>query len=239
MRCGGCGLDRDPQIWFARKGTEINEKCRECEFKTDRMAAMAVVFLGAMAVAAAPPTPARSRKKFDVSWLKRSANDVRQVIKEAASLVSPEYAAAQLPKTDALAIGEQTWHLRKPACCAGCKKDNPLMMIQEDGLWSSLCKVCILIKGRHVDNSAKREAEAAEERKRIEAITFRPIERTRVEKYTIQCTQCKKRHDPAKVRMVAAICEQCVAPDERDLFEGFYDLWDGPNSGRPAPARMM
>jgi len=215
--CTSCGLSRDPLIWFSE---ENPDNCRECLFKTDRFSATTIAFVGAMIVAA---STSRRTTEYDPTWLSRTAVQVKKAIRKVAETVSPIVAAESRPK-DEPPVGEQKWLLRKPEKCANCNQGNMLFSEHSTDLnlecWSNLCKVCLLIMNRYLDNLAKQAAMKVDDKKRVEAITFKAIEKTRVETYQIRCMSCKIPRDPTKVAVVGAVCEFCI--DETRA----YDFWE-------------
>lgn len=217
-RCNSCGLDRDPLHWF---GSEENpDTCRECLFNNDRAATMAICFVGMIAAAVTPSRQAK--QEYNPLWLTRSAITVKKVIRKVAETVSPKVAADARPKDEA-PVCEQKWLLRQPEKCANCNQGNMLFSEFSKDLnltvHSNLCKVCLLIRNRYLDNLAKQAARKIDDKKRVESIRFKAIEKTRVERYFIRCMSCKVERDPTKVAVVGAVCEFCI--DEERAF----DFW--------------
>lgn len=232
--CNSCGLDRDPLNWFTE---ESPDTCLECQFNNTRVATMAIAFVGTIVAASAV---SRQRQDFDPFWLKRTSDTVKKAIRKTAEVVSPIVAAEVRKKEDASNIPEQRWLLRQPNGCLHCKSSNMMFSEFDSALnlpiFSSLCKVCLILRAKHLEVAAKLAAKKVDDRKKLENVRFFAKERTRVEYYEIACSVCRKKFDPQKVPIVAAKCRSCTPADEIEIFDALHAAWTKHDT---QPMRMM
>lgn len=91
---------------------------------------------------------------------------------------------------------------------------------------SAKCMVCRLIDQYRERETERLKVKTAPPERRLEDITFRPVEKTKIENYTIKCTRCEIRHNPNQVAVVGTVCEFCVMPEEQSWFWKEHRLWN-------------
>lgn len=229
MKCDFCSQDRSEKIWFEKDAEgALIQPCFECQTKTDRVPLVAVM-MASVLLAAVSKVPRRG-KKLDPSWLSMTSDKVKGFFQQTVETVYPDVSKSTVKEIDKVLIKRLD---EKPTNCARCSTQNICMFYQfDDGKWSSICKTCTLIQKKNDEVIEKVEQEKVDEWERIQAITFRPVERTKIDRYTIMCTRCEIRFDPNAVAIVGAICEYCVRPEEAVDFWYQHELWN-----KPAPVR--